>query len=50
MTSERSSQLIDKIFVQARSLHKFLDKDVSDQTLKDIYELSKWAPTGFNYL
>jgi 3-hydroxypropanoate dehydrogenase len=48
MTSERSSQLIDKIFVQARSLHKFLDKDVSDQTLKDIYELSKWAPTGFN--
>lgn len=48
MSSEPSTQLIDKIFLQARSLHQFLDKPVSDETLKDIYELSKWAPTGFN--
>lgn len=48
MSTENSNDLIDKIFLQARSLHQFLDKPVSDQTLKDIYEIAKWAPTGFN--
>lgn len=40
--------LIDKIFLQSRSLHQFLDKPVSHETLEAIYDLAKWAPTGFN--
>lgn len=48
MSNESSTQMIDRIFVQARSLHQFLDKPVSDDTLRKVYELSKWAPTGFN--
>lgn len=48
MSSETYSNSIDRIFLQARSLHQFLDKPVSDETLKAIYERAKWAPTGFN--
>lgn len=40
--------LIDRIFLQSRSLHKFLDKPVTDDIIQKIYELAKWAPTGFN--
>jgi 3-hydroxypropanoate dehydrogenase len=42
------NSIIENIFSRSRSLHKFLDKPVSDETLKAIYERAKWAPTGFN--
>ncbi len=48
MSEETYSNIVDRIFLQARSLHQFLDKPVSNETLKAIYERAKWAPTGFN--
>tara|TARA_B100001250_G_C19527574_1_gene668806 strand:- start:168 stop:743 length:576 start_codon:yes stop_codon:yes gene_type:complete len=39
---------IDDIFVIPQTCYKFLDKDVSDQVLHELYNLSKWGATSFN--
>jgi 3-hydroxypropanoate dehydrogenase len=46
--SHTNEKLIDRIFLQSRSLHQFLDKPVTDEIIQKIYDLAKWAPTGFN--
>src|SRR6202030_4582762 len=33
---------------EARSYTKWLPRPVSDQTLRDLYDLLKWAPTSAN--
>lgn len=38
----------DQLFRNARSLHAFTAQPVTDQTLKDLYDLLKWGPTAFN--
>jgi len=37
-----------QLFLDARTYHEWLHQDVSDETLKEIYELMKWGPTSAN--
>src|SRR5216683_6789371 len=39
---------LDVLFRTARSHAKWLPRPVSDDTLRDLYELLKWAPTSAN--
>jgi 3-hydroxypropanoate dehydrogenase len=39
---------LDKIFRNARSHNGWLPKPVSDEQLREIYELMKWGPTSSN--
>lgn len=41
---------LDLILRDARSYDTFLDKPVSDETLKSIWDLMKWGPTSANGL
>ena len=38
----------DLIFSNARTHNDWLNKDVSDEILKEIYNLMKWGPTSAN--
>ncbi|MFD2081444.1 3-hydroxypropanoate dehydrogenase [Actinopolymorpha cephalotaxi] len=38
----------DLLFREARSANSFTDEPVSEATVREIYELVKWAPTAFN--
>src|SRR6202043_4198127 len=38
----------DTLFREARTYAKWLPKPVTDQTVRDLYELLKWAPTSAN--
>jgi len=39
---------LDVIFRTARTYNEWLDKPVSDETLREIYNLMKWGPTSAN--
>jgi len=39
---------LDTLFFKARTFGKWLDKPVSDETLRQLYDLLKWAPTSAN--
>src|SRR5919205_389252 len=39
---------LDTLFRNARSYMKWQPKPVTDQTIRDLYELLKWAPTSAN--
>src|SRR5882672_12659798 len=39
---------LDTLFREARSYTKWQPRAVSDETLRDLYELLKWAPTSAN--
>jgi len=39
---------LDVIFRTARTYNGWLDKPVSDETLREIYDLMKWGPTSAN--
>ena len=39
---------LDTLFREARSYTKWQPRSVSDETLRDLYELLKWAPTSAN--
>ena len=39
---------LDQLFRQARTVHAFKPEPVSDETLRQLYELLKWGPTAFN--
>jgi len=39
---------LDTLFREARSYSRWLDKPVSDEALRELYELLKWAPTSAN--
>jgi 3-hydroxypropanoate dehydrogenase len=48
MTVPLSSEALAQIFTAARTFNKFTDREVSDATIHDLYELVKWAPTSMN--
>jgi 3-hydroxypropanoate dehydrogenase len=48
MTQRLSDSVIDQLFRSARSIHTFKAEPISDETLKDLYDLLKWGPTAFN--
>lgn len=39
---------LKQLFTEARSHHAFLDREVPDALLHQLYDLMKWAPTAFN--
>jgi len=39
---------LDALFLEARTYTKWATRAVSDQTLRELYELLKWAPTSAN--
>jgi 3-hydroxypropanoate dehydrogenase len=43
-----SNEALEAIFSSARTHNAWLDKPVSDDTLKQIYEIMKWGPTSAN--
>ena len=42
------SQSLDLLFRNARTNSKWLDEPISDQTLRDLYDLTKLGPTSMN--
>ena len=47
-SSKLSDDHLNLLFGQARSMNGWQDKDVSDNTLNDLYELTKMGPTSTN--
>lgn len=43
-----NDEALDALFRTARTYYSWLDKPVHDDTLREIYELMKWAPTAAN--
>ena len=43
-----SDEVADLLFREARSFGAWLDKPVSDETLRNVYDLMKWGPTSAN--
>jgi 3-hydroxypropanoate dehydrogenase len=48
MNQPLDDQALDQIFRTARSHNAWLDKPVSDETLRQVYDLMKWGPTSAN--
>ena len=48
MSEMLSETAIDQLFRAARTFNAFLPKDVSDEQLRKIYELTKFGPTSAN--
>ena len=43
-----ADEALDQLFRAARSTHSFTAKPVTDETLRELYELLKWGPTAWN--
>jgi 3-hydroxypropanoate dehydrogenase len=43
-----SDSALEQLFRSARSTHAFTSQPVTDETLRQIYELLKWGPTAYN--
>ena len=39
---------IERLFGRARTFNRYLNKPVSDQVLRELYDLLKWGPTAAN--
>ena len=39
---------LDQLFREARTYNTWQNKPVSDETLRQVYELAKWGPTSAN--
>lgn len=48
MSSKLDDKSLDIIFREARTHNAWADKQVSDDTLKALYDLMKWGPTSAN--
>ena len=42
------NQALEQLFSAAHSYNRFTDKPVSNETISQLYELMKWAPTSMN--
>jgi 3-hydroxypropanoate dehydrogenase len=48
MSNPLDAAALDTVFREARTYTKWQVKPVTDQTLRDLYDLLKWAPTSAN--
>jgi 3-hydroxypropanoate dehydrogenase len=48
MSNRLSDEGLDRIFREARTHNAWLDTRVSDDVLRELYELMKWGPTSAN--
>lgn len=46
--TQLDSSALDQLFLQARSHTAWLDRPVGDETLRQLYDLSRMGPTGAN--
>lgn len=46
--SRLNEQALDQLFRSARSTQTFLPEIVKSEIIAELYELTKWGPTGFN--
>jgi 3-hydroxypropanoate dehydrogenase len=50
MNTPIAKDAIRQLFTDARTHHAWQDKEVSDELLRDVYDLAKWGPTSANSL
>jgi len=43
-----TDEALDRLFWKARTYNAWLDRPVSDETLRQLYDLMKWGPTSAN--
>jgi 3-hydroxypropanoate dehydrogenase len=48
MKSVLADEALDQLFREARTYTAWLDKPVTDETLRRLYDLMKWGPTSAN--
>lgn len=48
MSHPLSDEALDQLFREARTYTTWQDRPVSDETLRQLYDLMKWAPTSAN--
>ncbi|MBU2985604.1 malonic semialdehyde reductase [Saccharophagus degradans] len=48
MNNILEAKALSQLFTGARTFNAFLDREVPDELIKEIYELMKWAPTSMN--
>ena len=48
MTTPLNAEGLDLLFLAARTHNAWLPKPVSDDTLRQLYDLMKWGPTSAN--
>ena len=48
MPSPLDAAALDTLFRQARTHNAFSDREVTDETLRELYDLAKMGPTAFN--
>jgi len=48
MSKVLNDEALDQLFRAARTHNAWLDKPVSDDTLRQVYDLMKWGPTSAN--
>jgi nitroreductase len=48
MNTQLDKNALAQLFTQARTFNAFLEKEVPDELIKELYELMKWAPTSMN--
>jgi 3-hydroxypropanoate dehydrogenase len=48
MSGTVAQPCLDQLFRNARTHNVFLDQPISDEKLKEVYELTKWGPTSAN--
>jgi len=48
MKHSLNNEALDQLFRTARTYNGFTDRPVTDQTLRELYELMKWGPTSAN--
>ena len=42
------NQAIKQLFTEAQTAHAFVPHEITDETIREIYDLFKWGPTAFN--
>src|SRR5213594_1627843 len=48
MSKRLSDEALDQLFREARTHFAWLDKPITDDTLQQLYDLTKWGPTSAN--
>jgi 3-hydroxypropanoate dehydrogenase len=48
MSNPLGGEALDQLFREARSHNAWLDRPVTDDTLRQLYEVMKWGPTSAN--
>lgn len=48
MKNKLDQKSVEQLFLEAHTFNKFTDQPVTDETIRQIYELLKWGPTAVN--